>query len=223
MKVALTFDDGPTPGTSDAVLDLLGEMNVKAAFFVVGVNARQHPELLRRIHDEGHLIGNHTLDHSHYTVFGRLKYWKNQIRAADDVVESAVGIRPALFRPPMGVRTWHTARAARELGHTVVTWSRRGVDGFPTRSERIVKRLSSATGGEILLLHDGVEPHSPYRDRTATVAALRPLIDQLRLRGLTPVRLDELIGVPAYQSPVGVAAPASPPPPAAPAPAAAAT
>src|SRR6185437_4519199 len=63
-RVALTFDDGPTAGSTDRILDLLGEMNVKAGFFVIGRNVEGEPELLRRIDAEGHLVGNHTYDHS---------------------------------------------------------------------------------------------------------------------------------------------------------------
>jgi peptidoglycan/xylan/chitin deacetylase (PgdA/CDA1 family) len=204
-QIALTFDDGPTPGSTDRVLEILAKTGLKAAFFVVGVNAQRDPELLGRIHEQGHLIANHTFDHSHYTVFGHLRYWKRQIGETDDLVESMIGVRPALFRPPMGVKTWHTARATRELGHTLVTWSRRAMDGFPTRAEQIVRRLSGARAGDILLLHDGVEPHSPHRDRSATIEALPMLIEHLRARELAPVRLDALLGLAPYQSRVAAA------------------
>jgi peptidoglycan/xylan/chitin deacetylase (PgdA/CDA1 family) len=200
-RIALTFDDGPTAGTTERVLDALGDAGgAKATFFVVGTNAEREPGLLRRIHDEGHLIGNHTYHHSHYGMMRTLPWWKRQIRQTDDLIESIIGVRPALFRPPMGVKTWHTTRAARELGHTIVTWSRRAMDGFPTRSDKIVGRFGDAADGEILLLHDGIEPHSPHRNREATIGAVRPLIESLRGRGLEPVRLDELLELAGYQS-----------------------
>ena len=199
QRVALTFDDGPTPGSTDRVLDILDQTGVKATFFIVGVNASKYSDLLRRIHESGHLIANHTLDHSHYTVFRRLRYWKEQIRAADEIVDSIIGVRMAIFRPPMGVKTWHTSRAVRELGHTLVTWSRRAMDGFPTSSDRILGRFSNCGAGDILLLHDGVEPHSPHRDRSATVEALKPLVDRLHARNLTAVRVDELLGLAPYR------------------------
>src|SRR2546421_4603069 len=65
-RVALTFDDGPTPGSTDRVLDIIGELNVKAAFFVIGRNVENNADLLARIDAEGHLIGNHSFDHSHW-------------------------------------------------------------------------------------------------------------------------------------------------------------
>ena len=198
--VALTFDDGPTPGATDRTLDVLGELQVKAAFFVVGRNARRHPKLLERIHAEGHLVGNHTLDHSHFGLFGRTGYWKNQVAEADETIRQIIGRRPALFRPPMGIKTWHVTEAAAAAGHTVVTWTRRAFDGVATSSDRIVRRLApSSEAGDILLLHDGLEPNAVRRDTSATVAALRPLIEQLRHRGLEPRPLDAMLALPAYQ------------------------
>ena len=199
-RIALTFDDGPTAGSTERVLDALRDARATATFFVVGVNAQRSPELLRRIHNEGHLIANHTFHHSHYAVVRTLKYWKREIQKTDEEIESIIGVRPALFRPPMGVKTWHTIRAARELGHSVVTWSRRAMDGFPTRSVRIVKRFHDAGDGEILLLHDGIEPHSTHRNRAATIGAVRPVIESLRARRLEPARLDDLLGLQPYQS-----------------------
>ena len=198
--VSLTFDDGPTPGATDRALDTLGEMRVKAAFFVVGRNARQHPKLVERMHAEGHVVGNHTLDHSHFGLFGRDGYWLRQVAEADEVIRQIIGRRPALFRPPMGIKTWHVTRATAARGHTVVTWTRRALDGIGTSPDRIVRRLApTSEPGDILLLHDGLEPNALRRDASPTVAALRPLIEQLRGRGLEPRPLDALLAIPAYQ------------------------
>ena len=199
--VALTFDDGPTPGATDRALDVLGELRVKAAFFVVGRNARRHPGLVERMHAEGHLVGNHTLDHSHFGLFGRDGYWIRQVAEADETIRQIIGRRPALFRPPMGIKTGHVTKAAAAAGHAVVTWTRRAFDGIGTTPDRIVRRLApTAAAGDILLLHDGLEPNALRRDASATVAALRPLIDRLRARGLEPRPLDGMLGLNAYQS-----------------------
>lgn len=191
--VALTFDDGPTPGATDRVLDALRDARASATFFVIGANARRHPDLVRRMRDEGHLVGNHSLSHSHFGVLRTLAYWTREVRACDEILADILGQPPAMFRPPMGIKTWHTTRAAREAGHRLVTWSRRAIDGLPTTPRRILRRLGGATAGEILLLHDGVEPHSPHPDRSATIAAVAPLVESLRSRGLRPVRLDDLL------------------------------
>lgn len=202
--VALTFDDGPTPGSTDAILDILRNAGVSASFFVIGANVRQHPDLLCRIHEEGHLIANHSQTHSHYGVVRREPYWRREIIETDDAIERTLGLRPALYRPPCGVKTWHTFNAIRRTGHTMITWSRRGVDGLPTTPQRIMRRFESVQGGEILLLHDGVEPNTPYDDRSATIAVVPMLLEQLRRENLTAVRLDDLLGIAAYQS-AGVA------------------
>ena len=136
-RVALTFDDGPTPGATDAILDALRAACVRATFFVIGVNVAKHPDLLRRIHAEGHLIGNHSFSHSHYAATRRRPYWVREIVQTDDAIEAAIGVRPKLYRPALGVRTWHTFGALRETGHTLVTWSRRAIDGLPTTPQRI--------------------------------------------------------------------------------------
>ena len=199
--VALTFDDGPTPGSSERVLDALGEAGVRAAFFVVGRNAERWPAIVRRMDAEGHLVGNHTWDHSHYGIFCRDAYWRAQVDRTDRVIEQTIGRRPALFRPPMGMKTWHVTDAARRAGHAVVTWSRRAMDGVArTDAERIVARLVPSSGpGDVLLLHDGLEPNALRRDARATEAAVRPLVAGLREKGLEPRRLDLLLGIKGYQ------------------------
>ena len=198
-RVALTFDDGPHPAATGQVLDALGEAGVKAAFFVIGRNAARWPDVVRRVDAEGHLVGNHSYDHSHYGIMGRTRYWRRQVRETDDLLAQILGKKPLTFRPPMGIRTGHTMHAAREGGHTLVTWTRRSLDGSSsTTPGRILGRvLPHARAGSILVLHDGVEPNS-RRDPSPTVAAVRPLVRGLRERGVEPVRLDELIGVRAY-------------------------
>jgi peptidoglycan/xylan/chitin deacetylase (PgdA/CDA1 family) len=205
-RYALTFDDGPTRGPTDEVLDALAKMKVPAAFFVVGANAQRCPDLLVRMHAEGHLIGNHSLDHDHYALFRRPPYWNRQFDETDAAIEQAIGQRPAMFRPPMGHKGPHMMAAARRRGQAVIAWTHRAVDGVRTTPQRILERLAPRTrGGDILLLHDGLEPHAFKRDPSATIAAITPLILRLRDRGLEPARLDELLGLPAY-----VVSPSSP-------------
>lgn len=199
--VALTFDDGPTPGSTDRILDVLGEAGVRAAFFVVGRNAARWPQIVRRMDAEGHVVGNHTWDHAHFGVFRRAAYWDRQVARTNDIIIEIIGRRPALFRPPMGIKTPHIAAAARGAGHAVVTWSLRAMDGVATDAAHIVGRLvPTARRGDILLLHDGLEPNARRTDTSATEAAVRPLIMGLREKGLEPRRLDAMLGIDAYQS-----------------------
>ncbi len=200
-RIALTFDDGPTPDSTAAVLDALKLVGAPATFFVIGRNVERYPELVRRMDAEGHLVANHSYDHNRQGLWGLNRFWRRQLDATDDAILELIGKRPAMFRPPMGLKHWHQMQEAQWSGHRVVTWNRRALDGrrWPRpAARRIVKRLSKAGDGDVLLLHDGHEPDRP-RCRRATADAIVPLVNQLRDRGIEIVRLDELLRLPGYQ------------------------
>jgi peptidoglycan/xylan/chitin deacetylase (PgdA/CDA1 family) len=197
-RIALTFDDGPSQGPTDAILDILRDENAPAAFFVIGRNVAAAPQLLRRVHDEGHLIGNHTYDHAHWGAFFGADYWEAQLERTDHLIEQITGVRPRLFRPPLGIKTFWLTLVLKQRGQTMVTWSSKARDGVPTTTNQILKRLlPGATSGDIMLLHDGIDPHSP-RDPQPSIDCLRPLIHSLREKDFEIVRLDELIHIDAY-------------------------
>ncbi len=199
-RIAFTFDDGPDPATTPRVLDVLGRLGVSGAFFVIGRWAERYPAILRRIQVEGHLLGNHSFHHHHLGTMRRAHYWRAELARTEDVIAAATGVRPRLFRPPMGFRNWHMMRAARERGDVIVTWTRRAYDGVWTSAEKIVARLAPRmAAGDIIALHDGTGPRG-RRDPDATIAALPELIDRCRPAGLQPVRLDDLIGAVAYRN-----------------------
>lgn len=198
-RVALTFDDGPHPDATPAILDVLAAHGAPAAFFVIGEHARRHPHLLRRLDAEGHLIGNHTDTHAYHGMWRGVSYWQRELRRTGDHVEQAIGKRPRLFRPPMGFKQGLMATAMRREGCVMVNWTRRGRDGWPTTADKIRRRLAMpARAGDILVLHDGDDLHL-RRDPRPTIEAVGPLIEALHERGLELVRLDELIGEPGYQ------------------------
>lgn len=197
-RVALTFDDGPSPGPTDAILNILRDEGAPAAFFVIGRNITGAPQLLKRMHAEGHLIGNHTYDHAHWGAFLGSDYWDQQIRRTDDLIEDLIGVRCATFRPPLGIKTFWLTGVLKHRGQKMVTWSSKARDGVTTTVDEILARLlPRASAGEILLLHDGIDPHSP-RDPQPSIDCLRPLIRALREKGFEIVRLDELVGIEAY-------------------------
>jgi len=192
-RIAITFDDGPHPVATPRVLDILGERQVIGTFFVVGRFAQKYPDLIRRIHAEGHLIGNHSWSHSNWGTFRHKRYWRQEIERTDALIEGIISKRPTLFRPPMGFKTFHITKSAAGAGHATVTWSRRAFDGVRTTERQIVARLSERVSpGDIVLLHDGEVP--PFRrNLEATIRSLPHLIDAWRARGLEIVRLDELL------------------------------
>src|ERR1700683_275475 len=200
--VSLTFDDGPTEGCTDRILDLLGEHDVHAAFFVIGRNAARWPDLVRRMDAEGHLVANHSFDHGHFDMFRGWRFWNSQMVRSCDLIGQIIGKRPAIFRPPMGFTTPFIQYSAWRADQKVVTWSRRGIDGKGAELNDILNRMLRKTGpGDILMLHDGIDPHLRPMvdcDRSATIAAVPQLIETLRKRDLSFVRLDELLGLPGY-------------------------
>lgn len=198
-RIALTFDDGPQETITPEILDCLRDRNEKATFFVVGKHAAARPHLIERIHAEGHIVGNHSFEHAHLGSMRGFDYWQREIGKTDALIEQIIGHRPALFRPPMGFKTFHIMRAAKQHGHTVVTWSRRGYDGVHTTPQRIVSKLRDVSAGDIVLLHDGAV--APFQVNSgATVQALQQLLDIWNQRGICMQPLDALLGIPAYQS-----------------------
>ncbi|MCA2978879.1 MAG: polysaccharide deacetylase family protein [Myxococcaceae bacterium] len=192
-EVAFTFDDGPDPTYTPRVLEVLARHQARATFFVVGDRAAAHPELVRRIEAEGHLLGTHTQHHSHLFHLGTAAAMRRDIEAGLASVERIVGHRPTLFRPPQGLRTPLLRDALRALPALVcVTWTERGLDAMGRSSARIVARLEGALApGAILTLHDGAGLGGT-RDRDATVEALEVLLTRAKSRGLACVTLAEL-------------------------------
>lgn len=182
-EVMLTFDDGPTVPYTGQVLDVLRAHGVKATFFLCGSAAERHPELVRRIRDEGHEIGNHTWSHPWLHLMSR-EAIAAEIDRTQDVLERITGTRPVWFRPPYGVRWFPLRGLLEERGMRMMLWSDRGYDGRLDAPGIVAATLSQLHPGAIVLLHDGFEAKAPSLvDRSATVAALPGIIEGARRAG----------------------------------------
>jgi peptidoglycan-N-acetylglucosamine deacetylase len=184
--VALTFDDGPQPGSTDRVLDVLAELGVRATFFCVGRNARAHSGLVRRMRDEGHAVGSHSLTHPHPrdTSAGDLA---REYREGRRAVSEVLGADTRLFRPPHGHVGATGAVLLRGLSVRPWLWTVDPTDWRPGATvDEIVSVASRAASGDVVLLHDWVEqPMDPEAlDRSATVTALPAVVEAIRGRGL---------------------------------------
>lgn len=188
-RCALTFDDGPSPGTS-VVLDLLRRARVPATFFVLAGNAERHPELLRRAAREGHAIGVHGSSHRTLGFAGEAEATA-EIRAAVTRL-AALGIDVApLYRAPKGRMPPAVLRAARSQGLEPWAWTRGIWDTSRPPPATLLRRATrGARDGMVLLLHDGYED-SAAPDVTPMLAALPTIIERLRARRFEFVRLDD--------------------------------
>ncbi len=186
--VRLTFDDGPDPHSTPAILDVLAAAGVRASFFVVGRAVREHPELVRRLVAAGHLVANHSWSHRHPWRIPAAEA-RRQVLLGHQAIADVTGQASRFFRPPYGRRRRAQLEAAGELGETVVLWTLSGVDWGPLgRAPAIGARLSRTRPGEIILLHDGRRRRN-RPDQTARV--LPAFLSAAAARGLTFARLDE--------------------------------
>lgn len=187
--IALSFDDGPAKETA-AILDILKEQNVQAAFFSIGKNAEANTELVKRWHEEGHIIGNHSYNH------GFNFDWQSASKMADEIyrtnltIKKITGKSPTFFRPPYGVTNPNLAKAVLKTEMYSIAWSVRSFDTSANDNKKLLQKiLSQLKGGDIILLHDSM---------TITREILTELIVSARKNGFTFVRLDKMLDINAY-------------------------
>ncbi|MGH9398231.1 MAG: polysaccharide deacetylase family protein [Terriglobia bacterium] len=194
-RVALTFDDGPTPPCTDKVLNVLKEYGVTATFFVNGKWVDRFPETLRRIQRESHAIGNHTYTH----LFLYLKTRRRIAREIDltqDAIERVTGQRPNIFRCPYGVRWFGLFAELGRRGMTAVQWSDTGFDWIKKNTPADIARnaVKNLSDGSVILLHDGCGAKEPAEaDHSPTVEALPAIIEEAYRRGFKFVLVDEFL------------------------------
>ncbi|QDH77581.1 polysaccharide deacetylase family protein [Echinicola soli] len=152
--IYLTFDDGPVPGVTDFVLDELGKHHVKATFFCVGDNVRKHPDLAKRIVEEGHQIGNHTYNHLNGSKTEDARYFDNIAKCSDTIYE-VTKIRPSLFRPPYGrIKGKQATFLSKDF--EVVMWDVLSGDFDQNQPPKtcLLKTKRHTQNGAIILFHD---------------------------------------------------------------------
>lgn len=190
--VALTFDDGPHPDGTPAVLEILAANDVRATFFLVAEQVARHPQIARQVVVQGHDIAVHGLHHRPLLLENPLAAMRS-IGRARDLISEATGVTPHWYRPPYGLATGPILMAVAHCGLTPVWWTREGRDwsarsspgGVATRIlSRRGGREAAMNGRDVLLLHDSDAYATPGSWRT-TVAALPAIIDGVRRTGYT--------------------------------------
>ncbi len=206
--IALTFDDGPWPETTEKILATLKKEKIKATFFVIGQPLKSYPEIGKKVLADGHAIANHTLHHWYNKMSPLVA--QREIEDTAKIIKEVLNVETAYFRPPGGVLTNGLVSYAQSKKQSVLMWSVDSNDSHPHRPSpaAMVKTVvSQATPGGIVLMHDGGGNH----DNTAK--ALPEMIAQLRAQGYTFATIPELLelaSIPA-EAPTAKATPTAPP------------
>jgi peptidoglycan-N-acetylglucosamine deacetylase len=184
--VALTFDDGPDPRVTPALLDRLAQEKISATFFCIGKHVVAHPELAKRIVTEGHQIANHFFTHAWWTPLLFSSGLADEIQRTQRAIEHATGIVPKFVRPPVGLTTAHYPAALRRVRLTVVGWNLRTFDTGRS-ADFVIRRIRGRIRpGSIIVLHDG------KADPAKLFEILDDVIPFIRSRGLGFARVDGL-------------------------------
>lgn len=189
-QVALTFDDGPHPQFTPKVLDLLKQYNTKATFFCVGRRVEKHPEIFKRILDEGHCVGNHTYSHSKSFGFFNTEKVTSELKKTIAIVERLTSKEMKLYRPAFGVTNPMIEKTVQKLGVKSIGWNVRSLDTTSRSEKMVLGRITSRISkGDVVLLHDTSQK---------TVSVLEQLLLFLEQKKITSVTVDQLLGIKPY-------------------------
>lgn len=182
---AITFDDGPDSIQTPLILKTLREYNVPACFFCIGSKIKGNEMLLRKMVQEGHILGNHSHIHSNLFPLYSFSRMKDELQTCQSALEQVTSQKITLFRPPFGVTNPTIARVIRVLGYTPVGWNIRTLDTRQHSPEKVIQRIRKRLcPGSVILLHDRM-PDSDL--------LLKQILDLLKEQEYTVVRLDRMI------------------------------
>lgn len=188
-QVALTFDDGPDPAVTPAVLDLLDRHGARASFFCIGRRAAAHPALVREIVRRGHSVENHSDRHPNAFACLPPGALAGEVERAQARLADIAGQAPRFFRPPMGLRSPFLDPVLARLGLCHVSWTRRGYDAVSSEAPLVLRRLlRGLAAGDVLLLHDGGAARA-QGGRAVVLEVLPPLLERLAAEGFAAVTL----------------------------------
>lgn len=187
--VAVTFDDGPHPEGTPAVLDVLRRRQARATFFLIGEQVRRRPELARRIVEDGHEVALHGDRHT-LLLRHRVRAVAHDWDLVQEAVAEATGVRPTLYRPPYGAFSAGALDELRRRGWRAQLWSRWGRDWRSRRSPASIARLATAAlrPGDVVLLHDS-DAYGSSGSWRSTVAALPAVLDAIAALGVPAVSI----------------------------------
>lgn len=191
--VVLTFDDGPDPKITPQVLAVLKKYNLKATFFLIGSKVEKHPEVVKSIVEEGHIVANHSYSHSNFIPFFFSKKLKKDFDKCSELIKSAVGKKPLLIRPPFGATSPRYFKMMRKTKFTSIGWTVRSYDTVEKKPEKLTETVVEKVEKEtspIVLMHDTQE---------VTVKALPEIIERLKAKGIEIVPLEQSVQINPYE------------------------
>lgn len=184
-QIAITFDDGPHPTYTPQVLALLKQYNAKATFFCIGKNVEAHPDLLKKIIKEGHIVGNHSYTHSDFFGFFNTQQVLAELNKTNAIIKKYTGQDIQLFRPPFGVTNPSIKKALLQSSYISIGWNVRSLDTVIKNPAKIYHRITkNLKSGDIILLHD---------TSSRTVETLEKLLIFLKQKQLKAVTVKELL------------------------------
>jgi endo-1,4-beta-xylanase len=177
--VGLTFDDGPNPASTSALLEALEAGGARATFFIWGEHADQYPELLRDVRSAGMWIANHAYTHPHLPQIEEASAFQ-EISRTQQTIQRITGTAPTLFRPPYGETNAQVTAGAQRLGLTEVLWTVDSQDWNGAGTDQIVAAAATVQPGGVILMHDGYQ---------TTIDAIPGILAGLASRGLRPGKI----------------------------------
>lgn len=188
--IALTFDDGPMKDFTPRLLDLLNSENIRASFFLIGKNIAGNEALVKRMIDEGHVIGNHSYSHTYWFSLNNSANMLSDLKKCDDEIIRVTGKKPKFFRPPYGVINPMVKKAIEKGNYHCIGWSIRTYDTNANKAEALLKRaVKNLSNGDVVLFHDWGQH---------TIGILPAFIKEVRARGFEIIGIDELLKSKAY-------------------------
>jgi peptidoglycan-N-acetylglucosamine deacetylase len=191
LQVAFTFDDGPDISQTPLILDMLKDEQITAAFFVVGKKIESHHDLVRRIGQEGHILGGHSYSHHFFFDLFSVRRMKIEMEKTTALIELTTGKRTNLFRPPYGVTNPTVAALIRKLNYLSIGWSLKSRDTVITDPDVLLERLKrKVKPGDLVLFHD---------TRSVVPQVLPLFITYLKNKQYQIVRPDQLLNIKVYE------------------------
>jgi peptidoglycan/xylan/chitin deacetylase (PgdA/CDA1 family) len=190
-SIAITFDDGPVQNNTQEILCVLRAENVKATFFCIGNRIAGNENIIHKIIDDGHIIGNHSYSHHFWFSIFSSKKIKDELNQMDEELKKVIGLKPRFFRPPYGVTNPNLKNAILSANYYVIGWSVRSMDTVIKSENKLLNKICKGIKpGAIILFHD---------TSATTLKILPEFLKQVKLRGYNIASLDTLLNINPYE------------------------